>query len=107
MRTHAEIDARSLELARAVVEKIDKDPQRDGLRRARELCARWFQENPVPAIGEWQEILRMDWEHVRKILLDESENGQRLRQSSPFCDVLDPRERWEIYRRFTHEHTAT
>jgi len=32
------------------------------------------------------------------ILLDESEEGTRLRQIDPFCGILTPKERWEIYR---------
>ena len=32
------------------------------------------------------------------MLLEESESGQRLRQSTPFCGVLTPRERWAIYK---------
>lgn len=106
MRTHQEIDARSLALAQAVVAKIDGDPQREELRRARETCARWMRDNPAPAIAEWLAILQQDWDHIRPVLLDASENGQRLRQSSPFCDVLTPQERWEIYQRFAHEHSA-
>ena len=107
MRTHQEIDTRSLALARAVVAKIDADPSREGLRDARENCARWLQTNPLRAIEEWQAILEQDWDHVRLVLLDESENGKRLRQSNPFCGVLSPRERWDIYEQFSHEHSTT
>lgn len=98
MRTHQEIDERSL--ARAIVEKIDKDPLRQGLQRARDTRARW---NPCAVIAEWKAILQGDWDDIRMVLLDESDDGQRLRQSSPFCGVLAPRERWEMYRRFCHE----
>lgn len=103
MRTHQEIDARSLALASAIVAKIDADPQREGLRSAREICARWHHKNPAPAIAEWHAILRLDWDRIRAILLDESEEGKRLRQSNPFCDVLTRYERWEIYWQFSHE----
>ena len=106
VRTHQEIDERSLALARAVVARIDGDPQREGLRLARDTCARWFRQNPAPAIAEWLAILQEDWERVRLVLLDETENGQRLRQSNPFCGVLTRSERWEIYRRFAHGQTA-
>ncbi|MBI4556070.1 MAG: hypothetical protein HY706_00675 [Candidatus Hydrogenedentes bacterium] len=103
MRTHQRIDERSLALARAIVAKIDNDPERAGLRRARENGARWFRENPMPALAEWQAILQRDWDEVRQVLLDPSEDGRRLRQSNPFCGVLEPRERWDIYRRFADE----
>ena len=103
MRTHQQIDERSLALARAIVQKIDRDPARQGLEKARAICRRWFEERPLPAIGEWLEILKQPWEDIRRVLLDESESGQRLRQSDPFCGILTPQERWAIYRQFHEE----
>ena len=35
---------------------------------------------------------------MRAILLDESDEGQRLRQTDLFCGILTPAERWQIYR---------
>ncbi len=93
-------------LARAVATKVDRDPARRGLRQARETCARWMRENPTPAAAEWQAILDGSWEQVREVLLADNQEGQRLRQSSPFCGVLTPAERWAIYRRFQHEPRA-
>lgn len=107
MRTHQEIDERSLALARAVADRIDRDSRREGMRRARENCARWLQNGPSPAIAEWQHLLEQDWQSVREALLDNGELGRRLRQSSPFCGILTPRERWEIYRHFSGEKTGT
>jgi hypothetical protein len=101
MKTHQRIDERSLAMARAIVEKIDRDPQRHGLARARETCERWFQQRSEPAIAEWLAILSKPWEEVRTILLDPSENGQRLRQSDPFCGILSPDERRRIYQEFS------
>lgn len=104
MRTHQQIDQRSLDLARAIVEKIDGDPERKGLEKARATCRRWFQQTPEPAIREWMEILEHPWAEIRAILLDESEEGKRLRQSDPFCGILTPQERWAIYR--AHHETV-
>lgn len=95
---HEQIDKRSLAMAQAIVAKIDRDPAKAGLAKARDICRRWQRERPRPAIQEWLEILDHPWEQVRAVLLDESEEGQRLRQSDPFCGVLTPEERWEIYR---------
>jgi hypothetical protein len=100
MRTHEQIDERSLAMARAIVAKLDQDPARTGLSKARATCIRWHQKRPLPAIEEWLGILDLPWEQVREVLLDESEEGQRLRQSDPFCGILTPRERWEIYRKY-------
>lgn len=98
MKTHADIDRRSLALARAVVAQIDSEPARDGLVRARALCQRWYQRSPEPVHKEWLEILERPWEEIRGILLEDSETGQRLRQSSPFCGVLTAPQRWQIYK---------
>lgn len=106
MKTHHQIDQRSLALARAVVEAIDQDPARAGLERARSTCRRWTLQSPSPAVAEWSRILEREWEAIRLLLLDPGEEGCRLRQSSPFCGVLSPRARWEIYRRIAHEHQA-
>jgi len=103
MKSHHEIDRRSLALARAVVAEIDHDPERRGLQKARATCLRWFRDSPAPAVAEWLKILNRQWDDVRAVLLNEGELGQRLRQSSPFCGILSPRTRWNIYRRFTHE----
>src|SRR5687767_3548133 len=102
MKTHEEIDQRSLAMARAIVARIDADPARAGLAKAKATCQRWFRERPRRPNGEWLEILEKPWEEVRELLLDESELGRRLRQSDPFCGILTPQERWEIYRTF-HE----
>ena len=106
MKTHEQIDRRSLALARAVADAIDRDPSRAGLERARKTCGRWRLQSPSPAVVEWSRILELEWDEIRPLLLDPGEQGRRLRQSSPFCGVLSPRERWEIYRRFTHEPQA-
>lgn len=106
MRTHQEIDRRSLELARAVVAVIDADPDRQGLEKARRTCDRWMQSQPSPAVAEWRELLTRDWAVVRGVLLDETEEGQRRRQSNPFVGVLSSRERWKIVRHCGHEASA-
>ena len=98
MTSHQQIDERSLDMARSIVEKIDRDPTRNGLVKARITCRRWLQECPEPAIREWSEIIERPWSEIRNVLLDPSERGQRLRQSDPFCGILTPQERWGIYR---------
>ncbi len=106
MKTHQDIDRRSLALAHAIVAIIDADPERAGLRKARETCARWMQTTPGPAVAEWGRILGRRWEDVRAVLLREDQEGQRLRQNSPFCGILTPRERWGLYRKFDRESKA-
>jgi hypothetical protein len=100
MKTHQDIDDRSLAMARAIVKKIDADPERKGLEIARSVCRRWSLRRSSAAVAEWLEILEKPWAEIRSILLDESERGKRLRQSSPFGSILSNKERWQIYRKF-------
>jgi hypothetical protein len=97
VKTHEGIDRRSLTMVRRIVEKIDEDPTRAGLEHAREVCARWVARGNRSAV-EWMTILQRPWTEIRSVLLDESEEGKRLRQTDPFCGILTPVERWEIYR---------
>lgn len=97
VRTHQEIDRRSLEMVQRIVEKIDADPEQHGLAHAKSVCERWMTQGIVSA-REWQTILEKPWATVRAILLDQGDEGQRLRQTDPFCGILSPTERWKIYR---------
>jgi hypothetical protein len=106
MKTHQQIDARSLSMAQAVVRKIDNDPAQRGLAKARSVCARWASKGDVPGVAEWSRILELPWSDIRMRLLDESEEGQRLRQNSPFCGILSPRERADIYRGYRNHETS-
>ena len=103
MKTHQRIDDRSLAMAKAIVEKIDRDPQRKGFAIARANSRRWMQHRPTPANEEWMQIVARPWEEVRLVLLDPSETGKRLRQNDPFCGILTPHERWHIYREFSEK----
>jgi len=98
MTTHQGIERRSLVMMRAIVAKIDRDPERKGLQKARSVCRRWAQLHDNPYIDRWERILRGEWTDIRRILLDDSEEGNALRQANPFCGVLTPKERWQIYR---------
>ena len=106
MRTHQDIDARSLAMARAIVATIDADPARAGLVRARAVCERWALQRDQAACREWRDLLQRPWSEVKAALLDESETGRRRRQSTPFCGILTPRERWQIYKSFQRHEEA-
>lgn len=98
---HRVLDARSLAMHCKIAQKISRDqslleiPQRN--------LARWRRRasGEVPKyIAEWQEILEKPWPQVMTFMTDCSEKATRLRQSSPFAGVLDPRERKQIYEAF-------
>ena len=105
MNSHHRIDMRSLELANAVISKVEPDPER-GIEIARNVCSRWLERGGSSAVTEWWTILSRSWDEIKAILLDPTDYGQRLRQSNPFCGILTPTERWDLYRRFAARETA-
>lgn len=106
MRTHTEIDERSLAMARTIVAKIERESPDDAIVDARRRCERWAISNPNTYLDRWRKILESPWEQIRRMLLDSSEIGTSLRQCNPFCGVLSPQERWDIYRRFRDKHES-
>jgi hypothetical protein len=105
-RSHAWIDARSLALARAVAAKIRRNPS--FLQRASDNLVRWKERHSTwpRCLSEWEEILSSrTLDDVLAILLEDSEDGRRRRQSSPFTGILTPAERREIFERY--EATGT
>jgi hypothetical protein len=102
MRTHQDIDRRSLEMVRRIVAKIDADPERRGLAHAKQVCDRWVTQG-IASAREWQKLLEKPWAEIRALLLLENDEGQRLRQTDPFCGILTPSERWQIYREARNE----
>ena len=95
---HPHIDRRSLEMAKLIVEKIDADPSL--FRIAHENLRRWRRVRGgtlPPCREEWKELLKRPWIEIRNILLDESDEGQRLRSSHPFAGVLSEKERRRIH----------
>jgi hypothetical protein len=92
MASHQEIEQRSLRLAQAVARKIDHDPGQ------LELVREWARHQSSSGVREWLGLLDRPWEQIRAVLLQEDEEGKRLRQSSPFVGILTPQERWSLYR---------
>jgi hypothetical protein len=99
--SHRLLEARSLAMHAVMARKIQRDPEllnvpRNNLKRWR---ARW--ENEAPAwYTEWCAIMRRPWPEIAAIITEPSEEGARLRQSSPFAGVLSVEERRRIYEAF-------
>jgi hypothetical protein len=85
-------------LAEAVAEKIRRDPSL--LKRARRNLARWKERRTTwpRCLEEWEEILSdLPVEDVLALLVEDSEEGRRRRQSSPFTGILSAAERRAIF----------
>lgn len=98
---HRLLDARSLALHCKIAHKITRD--RGLLDIPRRNLERWSQRAADEApkfIKEWQDILGEPWPRVAAFITSCSEKAMRLRQSSPFAGVLDPRERKRIHEAF-------
>ncbi len=71
--------------------------------QARSTLARWRAGivGPVPSyFPQWEHILEGSIEEIAAFLASMHEDAIRLRQSSPFTNVLTPEERARIYAAF-------
>ena len=97
---HRRLEERSIALHREIAKRIEANP--DILSIAKKNLERWIKkDSEIPVWREWREILRRPVDDIVALLISPSENARRLRQSSPFCGVLTPKERWKIYESFT------
>jgi hypothetical protein len=96
---HAIAEDVSLELHRAVAQRLLEDPAL--VDRARERVAGWLRDGSVarPYAQAWQAVLSGPVETVASFLADPGEKACQMRQASPFAGALDPRTRWSIWRR--------
>lgn len=101
---HDHIDRRSLELHRLVAEKIRQQPElmdfvREKLNRS--LSEPRLSESCKDALREWHTLLTCrSTEEVLDIITEDSEEGQRLRHSTPFSGILSQPERMKVFRRY-------
>jgi len=106
---HSHHDRVSLELASRIAAGLVDHPEWIAL--ARENLARWSLANrDAPGLlrcyEEWRAILDRPVAEIAARLTEDSEEGQRLRQNSPFAGALSPMTVWEIKRRFRDETNA-
>lgn len=98
MDGHQVIEQRSLQLHRAVADKLLSDPE--VLVNARRRVEGWIVDGSVhPRYADsWRRLLARSPEKISESLVDPGETMCALRQCSPFAGALDPRERWQILR---------
>jgi hypothetical protein len=96
--SHQWIDLVDLAMHRAIARKIRRQPRL--FIRAQRTLARWekIKRACPPPLREWKQILRdNDMNCVLRIMSRADEEGNRLRQSSPFCGILTEKEREAIW----------
>jgi hypothetical protein len=93
---HKRLEARSLALHGEIVKRLEENPRLVEIAKAN--LERWSAKDGNLAIWqEWREILNGPLPRVTSLLLSDDEDSKRLVQSSPFCGILTPRERWDIH----------
>jgi hypothetical protein len=107
--SHAFQDAVSIEIARRIADGLPQHPEWLDLALAN--LERWSRQNRnAPSLlrcyDEWRELLTRPVAEVCAALIAESDEGQRIRQNSPFAGVLPPREVWKIKARLRHATPA-
>lgn len=103
-RSHQMIDLVDLAMHRAMARKIRRAPKL--FDRASRNIARWQKRNrgcPSP-LREWKQILQtQDMKAVLRLMTRPDDEGNRLRQSSPFVGVLTSAEVRAIWARYDKE----
>jgi len=101
--THQFLDALALAYHQAIAFRLLNSPE-EVIGLARENLEHWIRVHEgtgtVYALKEWQTLL--DTKTVPEliaIITEDSDKGQRLRQSTPFAGVLSDQERKEIMTR--------
>jgi hypothetical protein len=101
---HRKIEERSLALHREIAVKIQQNPSllvevRQRLEQA--VGSKRYSESVKGALREWLDILdQKPVSEILELLTDPGEEATRLRQSSPFADVLSEAERRRVLNRF-------
>lgn len=99
--SHHFLDEFALAYHRAVAERLLREPEAV-INHARQNLTRWTKgmagdSGGIQPLEEWQRILNeSDIDQLIEIITDISDEGQRLRSSSPFVGTLSPEKRLEI-----------
>ncbi|MEK6608113.1 MAG: hypothetical protein AABZ30_10665 [Myxococcota bacterium] len=98
MPGHPIAEQRSIELHRAVAERLRREPAL--IARAGERVRGWRETGAVAAMyaDAWTRLLALPLDELCAFLVDSSERARALRQVTPFAGVVDPRTRWRIWR---------
>ena len=110
MNWHDVIDERSLEMDRSIARVLRADPAK------LDLVVAWIQrflDDPEysiqnkDALREWVSIIRQGLPRVLEALADFTEEGRRMRQSSPFAVLMPQDERARILQKYEARRPRT
>lgn len=105
MRTHQEIDERSLALHRLIADKIVREPRL--FERSKETLVRWRKtvcSRSHPYLEEWEHLMSLGMDACLAAAVENSQQATALRQSSPFSGVLTNQERFAFLKQWKRDH---
>jgi hypothetical protein len=103
MNWHEVIDERSLELHQVIARELRANP------RKLDLVVEWIERfladpdysvHSKDALTEWLVIIRQGLPETLAALTDDSEEGRRMRQNSPFAVLMPQDERARIFAKY-------
>jgi hypothetical protein len=102
-------DRVSLRIAEIIASGLSNHPE--WITQARSNLDRWKRLNAdAPGLlrcyDEWLDLLDQPVDRIREILTSRTDEGQRLRQNSPFAGVLPPQTIWRIKQEVRDETLA-
>jgi len=91
-------EERSLALHRLVSERVRARPEL--IEEARARLRRWRSAGAVPGpyADAWDRLLDSGIDELSRALAARGEPMTTLRSMTPFAGVVDPRERWRVWR---------
>ncbi|WP_294262287.1 hypothetical protein [Propionivibrio sp.] len=107
MRTHREIDQRSLALHRLIAAKVRSDLALLG--KAKQILLRWrstVSPRTFVYLDEWQHLLDQGPDVCLAVAVEDSERAAALRQASPLACLLTPKERFEFLKSWGGAHAS-
>lgn len=108
IRTHQQLDARSLALHRLIVDKIRRNPVL--FERVGQTLERWRPITPtgtLPYLDEWQRLVEQGMDHCLEFATEDSQHAATLRQSSPFTGILTHQERFAFFKGWHRDREKT
>ncbi len=95
--THEDLDQRLIRMHEVVAGRLRSDPSL--LLVAKETLSRWRGMGITPgALEEWEKLMDGPREDLLAMMVADTQEMRRLRQSSPFCGTqfIDNRTRWKL-----------
>lgn len=107
MQTHQQIDARSLDWHRLVVDRIRANPALfSNVLATIEHLKRMVSPSALSLVLEWDRLAQAGVDRCLAMAVEDSERGRQMRQSAPFAGIIPPREREAFFRRWAADHAT-